>query len=141
MYCIIYYNTKLLLESFPFTEDMLKAQVKPFANCIWNYQLEGLGSNLVSVSAENLILTLLPRTNAMFSRKGLKANGLRYKCEGFTERFLSGGAAVVAYNPEDCGTVESLPVPDNPVFSRLFRTLSVKLCYGITANFTPFSTV
>lgn len=105
LHCIIYYNTKLLLESFPFTEDMLKAQVKPFANCIWNYQLEGLGSNLVSVSAENLILTLLPRTNGVFSRKGLKANGLRYKCEGFTERFLSGGTAVVAYNPEDCGTV------------------------------------
>ena len=29
----------------------------------------------------------------------------------------------------------------NREFSRLFRTLSVKLCYGITANFTPFSTV
>lgn len=105
LHCIIYYNTKLLLENFPFTEDMLKAQVKPFANCIWNYQLESLGSNLISVTAENLILTLLPRTNATFSRKGLKANGLRYKCEGFTERFLSGGTAVVAYNPEDCGTV------------------------------------
>ena len=105
LHCIIYYNTKLLLESFPFTEDMLKAQVKPFANCIWNYQLESLGSNLISVTTENLILTLLPRTNATFSRKGLKANGLRYKCEGFTERFLSGGTAVVAYNPEDCGTV------------------------------------
>ena len=105
LHCIIYYNTKLLLENFPFTEDMLKAQVKPFANCIWNYQLESLGSNLISVTTENLILTLLPRTNATFSRKGLKANGLRYKCEGFTERFLSGGTAVVAYNPEDCGTV------------------------------------
>lgn len=105
LHCIIYYNTKLLLENFPFTEDMLKAQVKPFANCIWNYQLESLGSNLVSVTAENLILTLLPRTNGAFSRKGLKVNGLRYKCDGFTERFLSGGTAVVAYNPEDCGTV------------------------------------
>ena len=105
LHCIIYYNTKLLLENFPFTEDMLKAQVKPFANCIWNYQLESLGSNLISVTTENLILTLLPRTNGIFSRKGLKANGLRYKCEGFTERFLSGGTAVVAYNPEDCGTV------------------------------------
>ena len=105
LHCIIYYNTKLLLENFPFTEDMLKAQVKPFANCIWNYQLESLGSNLISVTAENLILTLLPRTNGMFSRKGLKVNGLRYKCDGFTERFLSGGTAVVAYNPEDCGTV------------------------------------
>lgn len=29
----------------------------------------------------------------------------------------------------------------NPVFSRLFHTLSVKPCCGITANFTPFSTV
>ena len=36
---------------------------------------------------------------------------------------------------------ESLSIPDNPVFSSFFRTLSVKLCYEITANFTPFSTV
>ena len=51
---------------YQFESSMLKAQVKPFANCIWNYQLESLGSNLISVTAENLILTLLPRTNATF---------------------------------------------------------------------------
>lgn len=35
----------------------------------------------------------------------LKVNGLRYKSDSFTERYLSGGSAIVSYNPEDCGTV------------------------------------
>ncbi len=37
--------------------------------------------------------------------------------------------------------MELLLVPDNPVFSRLFRTLCVMLCYGVTADFTLFLSV
>lgn len=105
LHCIIYYNTRLLLDNFPFTEDMLISSVKPFANCIWEYGLGTLGSNLIAVTSESLILTLLPRTKGTFSKKGLKVNGLRYKKDSFTERYLSGGKAIVSYNPEDCSTV------------------------------------
>ena len=32
-------------------------------------------------------------------------NKLRYHCEGYTERYLSGGDVTVAYNPEDVTSV------------------------------------
>ena len=105
LHCIVFYNTSIMLSEFPFTEEMLSLEIKPFSNCIWEYGLTAPGANLISVDAETLILTLMPRTNGVFCRKGLKVNGLRYSAEGFTERYLRGGNVVVAYNPEDCGTV------------------------------------
>ena len=35
--CVLHYNTRHVLENYPFTEDMIKAGVRPYANCIWNY--------------------------------------------------------------------------------------------------------
>ena len=105
LHCIVFYNTSIMLSEFPFTEEMLSLEIKPFSNCIWEYGLTAPGANLISVDAETLILTLMPRTNGVFCRKGLKVNGLRYSAEGFTERYLQGGNVVVAYNPEDCGVV------------------------------------
>ena len=52
-----------------------------------------------------LRMTLLPRTTGTFTRKGLSANGLRYKREGFTERFLKGGSCVVSYDPDNVSKV------------------------------------
>lgn len=59
------------------------------------------------MSARQLILTLLPRVNAKFTRKGLIVFGLRYSCEerNFTEEYLNGGDAVAAYNPESADAV------------------------------------
>lgn len=105
LHCIIYYNTKRVLENYPYTEDMLKAEIKPFSSNIWNYGLQQSGANLISITSEELIYTMLPRTQARFSRFGLKVNGLRYKHENFTEKYLSGDIAVVAYNPDDISCV------------------------------------
>lgn len=65
------------------------------------------GCNLITVSAKQLVLTLLPRVKARFSRKGLIVFGLRYSSEdrNFTEEYLNGGDAVAAYNPESADTV------------------------------------
>ena len=57
------------------------------------------------VSREELIQTLLPRTTGRFMRSGLKVKGMRYHAGGYTERYLKGGEAVVAYNPEDVSHV------------------------------------
>ena len=38
-------------------------------------------------------------------RSGLKVKGMRYHAGGYTERYLKGGEAVVAYNPEDVSHV------------------------------------
>lgn len=104
--CIIYYNSQSVVENFPFAEDMIDANVKPYRNTIWNYMLEQYGG-LISITSEELVLTLLPRTPAKFSRKGLIANGIRYRhIDGnFTQRYLSGDSVTVAYNPEDVSQV------------------------------------
>lgn len=105
LHCILYYNSQRVIENFPYTEEMIKAQVKPYASCIWNWGKSQMGANLITISSKELMLTLLPRTNGKFSRMGLKVNKLRYHCDGYTERYLSGGSVTVAYNPEDVTSV------------------------------------
>jgi hypothetical protein len=48
---------------------------------------------------------MLPRTIGTFNRFGLHVNKLRYRCDGYAERFLKGGNAIVAYNPENVSSV------------------------------------
>lgn len=103
--CIIHYNSKRIIENFPYTESMIQEQVEPFASSIWDWGKNQPGANFVSVSKERLILTLLPRTAGRFSRNGLRVNQMRYKNENYTEKYLSGGTATAAYNPEDVSAV------------------------------------
>lgn len=106
LHSIIHYNTQSVVQNFSFTEDMLEAGVKPYRNAIWNYMLEQ-GSGLIQVTQEDVVLTLLPRTPAKFTRKGLVANGIRYRYKdgNYTQRYLSGDSVTVAYNPEDVSQV------------------------------------
>lgn len=103
--CIVHYNSKRKLSSVSYTQDMLDNQVKPYPNELWNYGKAQLGANLISVDCEKLRMALLPRTTGTFSRKGLSANGLRYKCEGYTEQYLKGGTCIVAYDPDNVTSV------------------------------------
>ena len=105
LHCIIYYNSGRIMENFPYTEDMLKVQVKPYASAIWEWGRSQMGANLITVDSRVLILTLLPRTIGKFGRTGLEVNKMRYHCGGYTERYLSGGTVTVAYNPEDVSSV------------------------------------
>lgn len=104
--CIIYYNTHRLLEHFPFTDEMLSKGIIPCACAIWNHGRQELeGTNLIPVSNNQLMLTLLPRTKARFTRLGLQANKMRYSNDTFKEQFLVGGEVIVAYNPDDVSKV------------------------------------
>jgi len=105
LHCILFYNNSRMMEEFPFTREMLSDNVKPYASAIWNWNKNCFGANLITVSQEELILTLLPRTTGKFGRTGLIVNKLRYKHEAFTERYLSGGFVTVAYNPDDVSFV------------------------------------
>ena len=117
LHCIIYYNSQRIIESFPYTEDMIAAQVKPYATQIWNWGKSQIGANLIEIGKRELMLTLLPRTTGKFSRSGLKMNKLRYHCEGYTEQYLSGGDVIVAYNPEDVTSVWLLEDGDYTEFT------------------------
>ena len=103
--CIVHYNSKRKLSNISYTQDMLDKEVKPFPNELWNFGRTQPGSNLISVDHENLKMTMKPRTFGEFTRKGLKANGLRYKCDGFTERYLKGDSCVISYDPNDVSYV------------------------------------
>ena len=104
IHTIIYYNNRLL-ENFSYTEEMMKKEVVPSPAGIWNYCEEKSLSNLITVSKEQIVLTLLPRTEGRFTRKGLIVNKLRYHTEGFTEEYLTGGKCTIAYNPDDVSSV------------------------------------
>lgn len=103
--CILYYNSQRILENFPYTKTMLDAGVRPFAASVFVWGREQIGANLISVSREELVLALLPRTTGRFTRSGLKVQGLRYGASGYTEQYLKGGEVTVAYNPDDVGQV------------------------------------
>ena len=103
--CIVHYNSKRRLSNVSYTQDMLDKGIKPYPNELWNYGRKQAGANLISVDQESLRLTLLPRTTGNFSRKGLLANGLRYKRENCTERFLKCENCVVSYDPNDVSKV------------------------------------
>ena len=103
--CIVYYNCSRVIENFPYTEEMLTDNVQPTASAIWNWNMGSPGANLISVSQDQLLLTLLPRTTGTFARNGLKVNQMRYANNGYTEAYLKGGTATVAYNPNDVSCV------------------------------------
>ena len=105
LHCIIFYNSKRILEHFPYTEKMMDDNVRPHASCIWNWSANQPGANLIKTTEKELTLTLLPRTAAKFSRYGLKVNKLRYNNDAYTEEYLQGNSAVVAYDPDNVNEV------------------------------------
>ena len=103
--CIIYYNCERVVKNYPYTTEMLEMGVRPYANEIWNYKKKTEGENLLPISPKELILTMLPRTSGRFTRRGLKVGKFKYYAEGYKEQFLSGGDAIICYNPDNCGKV------------------------------------
>ena len=103
--CIIYYNCSRVIENYPYNPEMLADEVPPYANKIWNWKKENTEANLITVSKKELLLTLLPRANGKFTRKGLLCNHLRYYADGYKEQFLRGGDVIVSYDPENCNHV------------------------------------
>ena len=107
IYSILYNNNQRIISDFPYTEEMLKERIAPHPKDIIAYGRKQDGANLIPISSKKLIMTLLPRTKAKFSRKGLIVFGLRYDCKerNFTEEYLSNKDAVVAYNPDNADMV------------------------------------
>lgn len=103
--CILFYNTQRVLNNFPYTDDMLKNRIQPYANNIFQYGLSLDGVNLIDINKEQIELTLMPRTTGKFTRTGLIVNNVRYKNKNFSEQYLSNKEVSVAYNPDDSGYV------------------------------------
>lgn len=101
IHCILFYNSRRVLENFPYTEEMLTQGIKPYASEIWNYGCNQEGCNLIGVGREQLILTLLPRATGRFTRHGLAVNGLHYHNISYREQYLNGKECAAAYNPDN----------------------------------------
>lgn len=100
--CIVYYNTERIVERISYGADTI---VKPYSNEIWNDSMVKPGANLIEVDKELLTLTLLPRTKATFTRKGLLFRKLHYFADGFTNEYLNGGSVDIAYNPDSISNI------------------------------------
>jgi hypothetical protein len=99
--CIIKYNTKRIIDlPYEYLEN-----VGPFSCELWNYCLPYQKNNLITISSKLLELTTLPRTEGSFKRNGLNVNGLRYKNLAYTEKYLAGEKAIVAYDPKNVSRV------------------------------------
>ena len=103
--CIVHYNSHRKIGNLNYTQDMIDYGVKPVPCELWNYCKTQPGANLITVNTETLKMTMLPRSTGNFCRKGLVVNGLRYKCEGYTEQYLKGGTCIVAYDPDNVTSV------------------------------------
>lgn len=103
--CILFYNSKRIIENYPYTESMIQEWVLPTSCSIWDYGTKQTSADLLDITSEELILTLLPRVEGRFTRQGLKVNGMRYRHDNYTEKYLSGGTVTVAYNPEDVSCI------------------------------------
>lgn len=131
LHCIVYYNFRRSAENHPYTEPMLEAKVKPNASSIFAWGMTQPGVNFIDVTPEQVIMTLLPRTKARFTRKGLTVNGLRYRHDAYTEQYLRGGDAVAAYNPDDVTQVWLLEKGEYIPFKLIERRFSGKSLDGV----------
>lgn len=107
IYAILYNNNQRIVENYPYTEEMIEAKVQPYPCSIFEWGKKQAECNLITVNKKELIMTLLPRTNAKFTRQGLMVFGLRYdsKEKNFVEEYLIGGDVIAAYNPESADKV------------------------------------
>lgn len=122
--CILYYNNSRLLGEQVLSKEMVSACVQPTANSVWQWSCTQPGANLIPVDEEQLRLTMLPRTEGKFTRRGLVVHKQRYRhCEGkFTERYLNGGKVTVAYDPDDISCVYLV---ENGLYTRFELILKV----------------
>ncbi|MCM1232865.1 MAG: transposase family protein [Ruminococcus flavefaciens] len=107
IYSILYNNNQRIISDYPYTEEMLQEKIAPHPKDIFTWGRKQDGADIIPITSKKLIMTLLPRTKAKFSRKGLIVFGLRYDCKerNFTEEYLSNKDAVVAYNPDNADAV------------------------------------
>ena len=124
--CIIFYNSKRIIEDFPYTEEMLQQRIKPYSQDIWNYGLTKEESNVLEIGTEDVMMILLPRVKAKFTRFGLAVNGLHYRNDDYKKEMLNGGTGIVAYSPEDSGRVYLIEDGRYTAFTLIERCFSNK---------------
>ena len=48
--CIIYYNSERVISDYPYTVEMIQANIRPYACDIWNWKVQEPGTNIITPS-------------------------------------------------------------------------------------------
>lgn len=100
LHCILHYNCKRIID-LPYEISGIKSN----SASLWNHCLPMHKDMLIEADENAINLVLLSRCEGYFRRDGLVVNKLRYKAFGFTNDYLSGGKALVAYDPKNVSKV------------------------------------
>ena len=77
--CILNHNNKLL-NSYNKDIEMLKDEVLPVPNELWNWGVKNITGASRIINKEELELNLLPRANATVTERGIRFKGIYYFC-------------------------------------------------------------
>lgn len=109
--CILNHNNKLL-SSYSKDIEMLKDEVLPVPNELWNWGVKNITGSLKIINKEELELVLLPRANATVTERGIRFKGIYYSCiKGIEERWfekarIKGKFNIeVSYNPNNLNNI------------------------------------
>ena len=100
------------LNSYNKDIEMLKDEVLPVPNELWNWGVKNITGSLRIINKEELELTLLPRANATVTERGIRFKGIYYSCiKAIEERWfekarLKGKYIIeVSYNPNNLNNI------------------------------------
>ena len=109
--CILNHNNKIL-NSYSKDTEMLKDEVLPIPNELWNWGIKNITGALRIINKQELEIALLPRDNATVTERGIRFKGIYYSCiKGIEERWfekarLKGKYIIkVSYNPNNLNNI------------------------------------
>ncbi|MEI0738995.1 Mu transposase C-terminal domain-containing protein [Paenibacillus sp. JTLBN-2024] len=110
--CAIHYNNNFVIENYIRDEEMIKDGVSPIPVKLFEWGMKNRAGKLRTISKEQLMLTLLPSSQASVTEFGIKWNGMFYTNETalreqwFVESRFSGRKKVmITYDPRDVGII------------------------------------
>lgn len=124
----IHYNNNFVIENYIRDEEMIKdgVDVPPIPVRLFEWGMKNRAGRLRTISKEQLMLTLLPSSQASITEFGIKWNGMFYTNETalreqwFVQSRFSGRKKVmITYDPRDVGIIY-LHNKDKHSFERCF---------------------
>ncbi|NRD76570.1 Mu transposase C-terminal domain-containing protein [Bacillus sp. BRMEA1] len=124
--CAIHYNNNFVIENYIRDEEMIKDGVPPIPVKLFEWGMKNRAGKLRTISREQLMLMLLPSSQASVTEFGIKWNGMFYTNETalreqwFVEsRFFGRKKVTITYDPRDVGIIY-LHNKDKHSFERCF---------------------
>ena len=101
IYCILYLNSKRILENYTGIGAV------PIPSKLWKWYQEQGKSSIMAINSEDLYLLSLLRENSKVTRKGIKHAGLYYSNQSYKKLLEQkiGESVVIAYDPQNVSNI------------------------------------